>query len=90
VAVVDTPPTDLVVSPPEVARVFDVALADLVADGAFSEERWRFPDRPVPGSPDGSFPVRFFHAAGELVWGATARMLFELLCLVLGLDPPAT
>ena len=35
---------DLVASPAEVARVFDVALADLAADGVFHEERWSVPE----------------------------------------------
>ncbi len=72
-------------NPTEVARVFDVALADLLADGAFREERWTVPRRPASGSPDGSFPVWFFDVAGETVWGATARMLVELLRVALGL-----
>jgi 8-oxo-dGTP pyrophosphatase MutT (NUDIX family) len=80
---------DLVANEAEVARVFDVALADLVADGAFHEERWRVPGRRVGGSPDGSFPVWFFEVAGETVWGATARILYELVCLVLGVGPAA-
>jgi len=71
-------------SPAEVDRVFDVALEDLVADGAFHEERWAVPGRAVPGSPDGTFPVWFFDGAGETIWGATARMLYELLSIVLG------
>jgi 8-oxo-dGTP pyrophosphatase MutT (NUDIX family) len=75
---------ELVPSPTEVARVFDVALADFLADGAFEEEHWRVPGRVVPGSADGSFPVWFFEVGTELVWGATARMLMELLSLVLG------
>lgn len=70
----------------EVARVFDVALADLLVDGVFHEERWERPDRPVPASPDGSYPVWFFDVATETVWGATARMLFDLLSVVLGLE----
>jgi 8-oxo-dGTP pyrophosphatase MutT (NUDIX family) len=74
----------LVASPREVARVFDVALAELVADGVFHEERWQVPGHGVPGSPDGSFPVWFFAAAGEIVWGATARILVDLLRVVLG------
>jgi 8-oxo-dGTP pyrophosphatase MutT (NUDIX family) len=73
-------------NPAEVARVVDVALADLVADGVFDEERWPLPPgRPGPaGAADGTFPVWFFRARGELVWGATARMLYELCCLTLG------
>ena len=55
--------------------------------GVFHEERWRVPERPATGSADGSFPVWFFEVAGETVWGATARILIELVCLVLGLAP---
>jgi 8-oxo-dGTP pyrophosphatase MutT (NUDIX family) len=86
VAVLDRRP-DLVPSEAEVSRVFDVALADLMADGAFTEERWVVPGRLGDGAGDGSFPVFFFDVATETVWGATARMLFDLLCLVLGVDP---
>ena len=32
----------------------------------------------------------FFDVAGETVWGATARTLMELICLVLGVDVPAS
>ncbi len=32
----------------------------------------------------------FFAVAGETVWGATARVLTELLCLVLGVPAPAS
>jgi hypothetical protein len=34
-------------------------------------------------SEDGSFPVWFFELPHDTVWGATARMLVELLRLVL-------
>jgi hypothetical protein len=39
------------------------------------------PGRPV--SADGSFPVWFFELQGDTVWGATARVLMELLRAVL-------
>ena len=71
----------LVANPDEVDRIFDVALADLAADGVFHEERWSRPDLLDPASADGSFPVWFFEVAGETVWGATARMLYELVAL---------
>jgi 8-oxo-dGTP pyrophosphatase MutT (NUDIX family) len=77
----------LVPNPAEVERVFDVSLAELAADGVFHEERWTVQGRLVTGSPDGSFPVWFYEAEGELIWGATARMLTELLSLVLGVTP---
>jgi 8-oxo-dGTP pyrophosphatase MutT (NUDIX family) len=73
----------VVASPAEVERVFDVPLADLAHPDNFHEERWSFPGRPVPGRPDGSFPVWFFEVEGEMIWGATARMLYELLSVVL-------
>lgn len=76
----------VVANPAEVERVFDVALADLVADGVFHEELWRLPDE-VAGPAGAEWrPLWFFAARGEMVWGATARMLMELLCLVLGLE----
>jgi len=78
-------------APDEVARVFDVALADLLADGVFAEELWAVPGRDgADGQPGGEFPVWFFSVAGETVWGATARVLTELLCLVLGVPGPAS
>jgi 8-oxo-dGTP pyrophosphatase MutT (NUDIX family) len=84
VATLPARPT-LAVSTAEVARAFDVALADLLADGVFHEERWTFPPgRQSPGG-DGWRPVWFFEVDGETVWGATARVLVELLSLVLEL-----
>jgi 8-oxo-dGTP pyrophosphatase MutT (NUDIX family) len=73
----------LVASPVEVERVFDVALAELADPGTFHEERWRIPGRTIPGSADDTFPVRFFEVSGEMIWGATARMLYELMSVVL-------
>lgn len=61
-------------SPAEVDRAFDASLADLAA--AFSEEWWSVPDLP-------RFPMYFFAVEGETVWGATARMLVDLLTAVL-------
>jgi 8-oxo-dGTP pyrophosphatase MutT (NUDIX family) len=73
----------VVPSPHEVERVFDVSLAELGEPEVFHEERWTIPGRTIPGSPDDSFPVWFFEVAGEMIWGATARMLHELLSIVL-------
>ena len=74
---------DLLPSPHEVERVFDVSLAELADPAVFHEERWRIPGRTIAGSGDDSFAVWFFEVSGELIWGATARMLHELLCIVL-------
>jgi 8-oxo-dGTP pyrophosphatase MutT (NUDIX family) len=73
----------LVASPDEVERVFDVSLAELAHPAVFHEEHWTIPGRTIPGSDDNSFPVWFFEVAGEMIWGATARMLHELLSIVL-------
>jgi 8-oxo-dGTP pyrophosphatase MutT (NUDIX family) len=70
-------------NPGEVERIFDVSLAELADPDIFHEERWRIPGRVIAGSEDNSFPVWFFEVSGELIWGATARMLHELLSLVL-------
>lgn len=68
-------------NPDEVDRVFDVAIGELLADGVFHEEIW--------GIAETERPIYFFDVAGETVWGATARMLYELLLLVIGRTPPA-
>lgn len=81
-ATVDRRP-HLVASPDEVERIFDVSLAELADPSIFHEERWIIPGRLIPGSADGSFPLWFFEVSGELIWGATARMIYELLSLVL-------
>jgi 8-oxo-dGTP pyrophosphatase MutT (NUDIX family) len=73
-------------NPHEVEHAFDVSLAELAADDVFREERWIVPGRPMPvvdAGEDGSFPVWFFELPHDTVWGATARMLVELLRLVL-------
>ena len=73
-----------VIQPSEVDRAFSVALSDLVADGAFLEERWRRPE-PRPGADaEGFFPLQFFRVPDDVIWGATARVLRELLSIVLG------
>jgi 8-oxo-dGTP pyrophosphatase MutT (NUDIX family) len=76
----------LIANPHEVEHVFDVSLAELAADGVFREERWIVPGRMLPvaeSGEDGSFPVWFFELPHDTVWGATARMLVELLRIVL-------
>jgi len=66
---------DLVANPAEVELAFDVSLAELMNDGVFREERWRW-----AGIEDR--PMYFFDLPDDTIWGATARMLYELLELV--------
>ena len=70
-------------NPQEVERLFDVSLAELADPAIFHEERWRIAGRAIPGSDDGSFAVWFFEVSGEMIWGATARMIHEILSVVL-------
>jgi 8-oxo-dGTP pyrophosphatase MutT (NUDIX family) len=79
---------EFVPNPAEVERVFTVSLADLLADGAFVEEQWRR-DAPRFGADgEGFFPIYFYRVPGEIIWGATARVLTELLCVVTGVEWP--
>jgi hypothetical protein len=56
-----------------------VALAELADPGLFREEWWTV----RAGVEAPPFPVWFFELPDDTVWGATARMLVELLHLVL-------
>jgi 8-oxo-dGTP pyrophosphatase MutT (NUDIX family) len=71
---------ELVPEAGEVAAILHVPLAELVADGVYREERWTFGDRV-------DRPMHFFELVGDTVWGATARMLRQLLLIGQGLDP---
>lgn len=63
-------------NPDEVEHAFDVAFSELFDAEAFMEEWWRWPGA------DEERPIYFFHLPDDIVWGATARMLYELLELV--------
>jgi 8-oxo-dGTP pyrophosphatase MutT (NUDIX family) len=76
---------ELRANPGEVARVFDVALADLLDVQVFREELWVL-DGVVPGGAEG-VPMWFFEVADELIWGATGRLLVDLLVTILDLEP---
>jgi 8-oxo-dGTP pyrophosphatase MutT (NUDIX family) len=70
-------------NPAEVERAFDVTLSELADPDVYREEIW-----PLPGVGDRS--MYLYELDGDTVWGATARMLTELLDLVLegpGLGP---
>jgi 8-oxo-dGTP pyrophosphatase MutT (NUDIX family) len=68
---------DLRPNPAEVERAFTVPLNELIDPEVFRVEVWTFPD----GSEQ---EMQFFELVGDTVWGATARMLFELLEVVSG------
>jgi len=58
----------------EVSRILEVPLSDLTAPERLGWE--------VRKRPEGRFHVPFYRVEGEKVWGATAMILSELLCLL--------
>ena len=62
-------------NPDEVAEVFDVALSDLSNPAVFREEIWTLPD-------GAQRPIYFYDVCDPPVWGATARVLKELLDVI--------
>jgi 8-oxo-dGTP pyrophosphatase MutT (NUDIX family) len=82
-------PPVMVTDPAEVEVAFSVALHDLLADGAFLEERWYRSSSPFPSDRDGYFPIYLYRLPEDLLWGATARVVTELLCVVTGVEWPS-
>jgi 8-oxo-dGTP pyrophosphatase MutT (NUDIX family) len=69
-AYLETPPSMTAVNA-EVDRVFSVALTELVRDDTYVEEHW--------GTPPNQHQIHFFHLDDETVWGATGKMLHQLI-----------
>lgn len=64
----------------EVQRIIWVPLAELTRGDTFREELWDF---------DGARrPMYFFELDDETIWGATARILHQLVRVALGVDRP--
>ena len=70
-------------NPSEVERAFAVPLAELVAEGVYRSECWELPTV-------GWREMYMFELVGDTVWGATARMLRELLDLIFEGPPRGT
>jgi 8-oxo-dGTP pyrophosphatase MutT (NUDIX family) len=71
----------LVPDPFEVEDAFDVALADLMGDGVYREERWDIPAAGPNAVGAQNRAVYFFELPQATVWGATARVLHKLLAV---------
>ena len=67
---------DLVAHESEVEAILHVALAELLHEDAYREELWPFPQ--------GYHPLYFFEIVGDTIWGATARILHQLLSIATG------
>ena len=63
-------------NPAEVVRVLEVPLSELLDASLYHEERWDGFQRDMS--------VYFFELADETVWGATGRILVQLLALAIG------
>lgn len=80
VAAIEAKP-ELALHEPEVDRAFWIPLRELAAPDVYEWEWWSFNH-----STDPERPMFFFYLHDETVWGATARVLHELLCVVHGVD----
>jgi hypothetical protein len=67
-------PVEFVAHPREVVAVFDVAVRELLGDEVFRRERWTRGDMRLD--------MDFYELPGETVWGATARILTNLLAWI--------
>jgi 8-oxo-dGTP pyrophosphatase MutT (NUDIX family) len=79
VATIDAP-LELHGNPSEVDRTFWLPLRGLTLPGTFREEWWH--------TVQGERPIFFFELDDETVWGATARMLHQLLRVAHDIDGP--
>jgi 8-oxo-dGTP pyrophosphatase MutT (NUDIX family) len=79
VGTVDRPPV-LRAAANEVERIMWVPLAELTRTDTFREEVWDYNDE--------RRPMFFFELDDETIWGATARILHQLLRVALGIDGP--
>jgi 8-oxo-dGTP pyrophosphatase MutT (NUDIX family) len=62
----------------EVDRILMVPLVELLSPDTYREERW--------GAPPLDRSVHFFVLDDETIWGATARILVQLLAIAVGVD----
>lgn len=76
-------PAELAPNPQEVEAVLSVPLSELLLDDVFRAEVW--PWQSQTGL-DSHRPIYFFELYGDTIWGATGRILVNLLSVVLGVE----
>lgn len=74
VGILDRRPMALVPNPDEVEAILYVTLGELLLDEVWREERWSRGDLP-------EHRVTFFELVGDTVWGATGKLLRQLLTI---------
>lgn len=88
VGVLPAPPVGLRPNPAEVEAILLVSLDELLQDDVFRTELWTWQPG-APAAPDsGERPIHFFDLYGDTIWGATARMLVNLLSVITGVPHP--
>ena len=85
VGVLPGPPVRLTPNPDEVEAVLTVSLDELLQDDVFRTELW---DWQAATGLSGPRPVHFFDLYGDTIWGATGRMLVNLLSIAMGVEHP--
>lgn len=81
-------PERLEPNPSEVEAILLVSLDELLQDDVFRTELWMWQPG-APAAPDsGERPIHFFDLYGDTIWGATARMLVNLLSIITGVPHP--
>jgi len=90
VGVLPSRPIRLEPNPAEVEAILMVTLEELLDDEVFRTELWQWqPGAPVGAEAEGTErPIHFFDLYGDTIWGATARMLVNLLSIVTGVPHP--
>lgn len=69
-----TYPYPFAINQDEIAYLFDVPIRALVQEGVFREKTFS-----IKG---GSFPTYFYRYEEHVIWGATAKILRQFLCLL--------
>ncbi|MPY91775.1 MAG: NUDIX domain-containing protein [Acidimicrobiia bacterium] len=74
--------------PREVAAILHVPVAELLEDGVFHQEWWPLPPQVVDVEAGAAAwrPMFFYELTGDTVWGATARLLTQLLGIATGTE----
>jgi 8-oxo-dGTP pyrophosphatase MutT (NUDIX family) len=81
-------PAELVPNPAEVEAILMVTLDELLDDEVFRTELWRWQPGAPAAADSGERPIHFFDLYGDTIWGATARMLVNLLSIITGMPHP--
>jgi 8-oxo-dGTP pyrophosphatase MutT (NUDIX family) len=88
VGILPAKPTRLEPNPSEVEAILFVTLDELLDDDVFRSELWTWQPTTPAAPSDVERPVHFFDLFGDTIWGATARMLVNLLSIVTGVPHP--